>query len=248
MFGKLFETMYDGTLVASWEALVTFQQMIVLADDVGVIDITPSALSARTGIPLRVIKKGIEILEADDPYSRSPTQNGRRIERLDDHRPWGWRIVNYMKYRQLADHQEKKKADRERIAAKRASEKANKNKGVAKCRKVSQASQPVADVAHTDTDTDTDTDKKEIDRFEECWQAWPEDRRVEKKAARRVWESKKLSAVADTILEDVEVRSQSAAWRDPKFIPHPHRYLTGERWNDVLDTDEHPRDPFEGLG
>ncbi len=161
MFGKLFESMYDGTLVASWEALVTFQQMIVLADDVGVIDITPSALSARTGIPLGVIKKGISVLEADDPYSRSPDQGGRRIERLDDHRPWGWQIVNYMTYRHLANHEGKKKADRQRIAVKRAAEKkANKNKRVADCSEVSRKSQSVADVAHTDTDTDTDTEKR----------------------------------------------------------------------------------------
>jgi hypothetical protein len=152
--------MYDGTLVESWEALVTFQQMIVLADDVGTIDITPNALSARTGIPIAIIKKGIAVLESDDENSRSPTQNGRRLERLDSHREWGWRIINYMQYRQLADHHEKKQADKIRIAKKREQEKINKTKPVAKCRKVSQDVASVADVAHTDTDTDTDIKKK----------------------------------------------------------------------------------------
>ena len=162
MYGKLFGSMYDGTLVASWEALITFQQMIILADDVGVVDITPAALSARTGIPIRLIKKGITVLEADDAYSRSPDQNGRRIERLDDHRPWGWRIVNYMKYRQLFSHEEKKQADRERVAAKRAKEKDSEINDVAGCRKVSQS---VADVAHIDTDTYIYTKKKKTSRF-----------------------------------------------------------------------------------
>jgi len=151
VYGKIFNSMYDGTLVANWEALITFQQMIVLADDVGVIDMTPHALSNRTGIPIEIIEKGLELLESDDPHSRSPAQNGRRIERLDNHRPWGWKIVNYMHYRQLASHEEKKNADAQRLRNKR---EASKNGDVAKCRKVSQ---PVADVAHTDTDTDTDT-------------------------------------------------------------------------------------------
>ena len=32
MYGKLWMSMYDGSLRASWEALVTFQQMIVCCE------------------------------------------------------------------------------------------------------------------------------------------------------------------------------------------------------------------------
>lgn len=154
MYGKIHETMYDGTIVDHWEALVTFQQMIVLADEVGVVDITPSALSRRTGIPIEIIEKGIIILESEDEFSRSVEQNGKRIERLDLHRPWGWKIVNYKKYRDLSSREEKKKADRDRISEKRG--KAPKNEDVANCRKPSQS---VANVAHTDTHTHTYTNK-----------------------------------------------------------------------------------------
>ena len=138
---------------------MTFQQMIILADDQGVVDITPHALAARTGIPLDIISSGLETLEKEDDYSRSPEEEGRRIERLDDHRPWGWKIVNYMKYRNLANREDKRKADRDRLAIKRAAKKSNKINSVAKCRKVSQ---PVADVAYTDTDTDTEIKEKHI--------------------------------------------------------------------------------------
>lgn len=139
--------MYDGTLAENWQALITFQQMIILCDDSGVIDLTPSAISRRTGIPIEHIEAGIKTLESDDPYSRTPDENGRRIVRLDDHRPWGWRIVNHQKYKQMASYEDKKKADRERIAAKR---EADKIQDVAECRELSHE---VADVAHTDTDT-----------------------------------------------------------------------------------------------
>ena len=98
MYGKLFESMYDGTLVEDWRALITFQQMIVLCDPDGIVDVTPAALSRRTGIPIEHIEKGIGILEGEDPYSRTPDSDGRRIVRLDDHRQWGWYIVNHKKY------------------------------------------------------------------------------------------------------------------------------------------------------
>lgn len=119
MYGKLFAQMYDGSLYGNWKALVTFQQMIVLCDSDGVIDMTPHALAARTGIPLDIITEGIAALEQPDPYSRTPDMEGRRIERLDDHRPWGWRLVNYAKYRSLISLEEKRARDRARIAARR---------------------------------------------------------------------------------------------------------------------------------
>ena len=53
--------MYEGSLYGQWEAIITFQQMIVIADDEGFVDITPPALSAKTSIPLEIIQKGIEI-------------------------------------------------------------------------------------------------------------------------------------------------------------------------------------------
>src|SRR5262245_45157076 len=59
MFGKVFEIMYDGTLRTNWQALVAFQQMIVLANIDGVVDMTPEAIAARTGIPLEIFTEGI---------------------------------------------------------------------------------------------------------------------------------------------------------------------------------------------
>lgn len=100
MYKKLFESMYNGSLVTTgpWEALVTFQQMIILADKFGVVDMTPEVIARRTGIPLEIILKGIAALEEPDPTSRSAELGGRRIDRLDDHRVWGWLLVNFKHY------------------------------------------------------------------------------------------------------------------------------------------------------
>jgi hypothetical protein len=153
VYGKIFGTIYSGTLYGQWQAIVTFQQMIVLCDSDGMIDMTPPAIAATTSIPLDIIEKGIEILLQPDKYSRSPAEEGRRIVLIDPSRPWGWKIVNHEFYKNLASRDDKKKADRDRIAAKRSAAKTIENKDVAGSR---AASPEVANVAHTDTDTDTE--------------------------------------------------------------------------------------------
>lgn len=154
MFAKIFESIYDGTLAEDWRALITFQQLLILSDAQGTVDMTPAAIARRTGIPLDIIEAGIEALERPDPYSRSPEMGGARIARLDEHREWGWFLVNHDRYRDRVSLAEKRDADRKRIAARRAGE---RNKGlsqhVAASRKVSR---PVADVAHTETETETE--------------------------------------------------------------------------------------------
>src|SRR3990167_4534306 len=110
MFGKVFSSMYDGTLATRgpWQALVTFQQFIVLADRHGVVDMTAEAIARRTTIPLEIINIGITALEQPDSESRSPELDGRRIARLSPDRPWGWQIVNYDKYRRIRSEDERR--------------------------------------------------------------------------------------------------------------------------------------------
>ena len=145
MYGKLFESIYDGTLVEDWQALITFQQMIILCDSDGVLDMTIGAISRRTGIPAKHIKHGIEILEGADPESRSPNEEGKRIIRIDEHRAWGWTIVNHKHYRDLRTSNDRREYMRQYMRDKRKKlTKANKSLQVSK-------------LANTDTDTDTDT-------------------------------------------------------------------------------------------
>jgi len=101
MYGKLFSSMYDGSIYGRWEAIVTFQQLIILADKDGTVEMTPHALAARTSIPLKILNKGLEILESPDPSSRTPDEGGRRIIRIEPTRAWGWHITNYAKYRAI---------------------------------------------------------------------------------------------------------------------------------------------------
>lgn len=114
MYGKIFQQMYDGTLGTNgpWEALVTFQQLIVLADQDGCVDLTIPAIVRRTTIPQHIIEKGIAVLQLPDPDSRTPDDDGKRIVRLSEHRNWGWRIVNHAKYRAIRSDEERREYHR----------------------------------------------------------------------------------------------------------------------------------------
>ena len=78
MYGKIFEQMYDSSLVEDWKVLVTFQQLIVLADADGIVDMTATSIARRTNIPLDVIEYGIAELEKPDPsrdFSRAEARD-----------------------------------------------------------------------------------------------------------------------------------------------------------------------------
>ena len=108
MYGKVFSSMFRGSLHGQWEAIVTFTAMIALAEREGEVDMTAEALAATTSIPLDIILKGIASLEASDPNSRTPDHDGRRILRVSETRAWGWVITNYAHYRDFRSAEERR--------------------------------------------------------------------------------------------------------------------------------------------
>lgn len=115
MFAKIFSQIYDSSIVETPETRFTFMDLLVLADRNGVVDMTHEAISRRTNRPISVIRKTISELEAPDDRSRSPEFNGARIKRLDDHRDWGWMIVNYEFFREIATEEQRREKTLARV-------------------------------------------------------------------------------------------------------------------------------------
>ncbi len=115
MFAKIFNQIYDSSIVESPETRFTFMDLLILADRNGVVDMTHEAISRRTNRPIKMIRKTIEELEGPDPRSRTPDMNGARLFRLDDHRDWGWGIVNYDYFRNLASEEQRREKTRIRV-------------------------------------------------------------------------------------------------------------------------------------
>lgn len=211
MFAKLYPSMYDGTLATKgpWQALVTFQQLLVLCDRFGVVDMTREVIARRTTIPLEIITTGIDALEQPDPNSRRPDDDGRRIVRLDDHRDWGWQIVNYGHYRDLKNAEDRREYQKNLMRERRAAAKG--------------AAAPKPQPPKTDSPPG----------FDAFWSAYP--RKVAKADAARAFAKLKLqNGDLERVIAAVRSASASQDWQREggRFIPHPATWLNGQRWLD----------------
>jgi hypothetical protein len=115
MFAKVFEQIFDSSIAEDWKVRLVFEDLLILADINGVVDKTPEAISRRTNVPLDVVQQAISVLESPDHRSRRPDNEGRRIQRLDDHREWGWFIVNYDYYRKIASEEQRREKTKKRV-------------------------------------------------------------------------------------------------------------------------------------
>ena len=115
MFAKIFAQIFDSSIADDPELRHFFMDLLVLCDPNGVVDMTPSAIAARTRLKLDDVKVWLSKLESPDPESRTPDHDGRRIAKLDEHRTWGWLIVNYQRFRMTASEDQRREKTRERV-------------------------------------------------------------------------------------------------------------------------------------
>lgn len=113
MYVKLFASIYQGTLRGNSHGLLVFTNLLAHADKDGFVDIHPRAISEEVGLPVDHVRAALEVLESPDDESRSPEEQGRRIVRMDDHRAWGWRVVNYAKYRAIRNEEDRREQNRQ---------------------------------------------------------------------------------------------------------------------------------------
>jgi hypothetical protein len=112
MYAKLFMSLYQGTLRGCADEILVFTNLIAYANSNGEVDKHWRAIADETGISVTRVKKAIANLEAPDPESRSPEEDGRRIVPMDEHRAWGWKIVNYAKYRAIRNEDDRREQNR----------------------------------------------------------------------------------------------------------------------------------------
>ena len=125
MYCKLFASLYQGTLRGRSHEILVFTNLMAHASKDGVVDKHFRAIAEETGLGVDEVKAAILVLEAPDPESRSPEAQGARLQRLDEHRVWGWQIVNYAKYRAIRSEDDR--AEQNRLAQARWRER-NKSK------------------------------------------------------------------------------------------------------------------------
>lgn len=123
MYGKIFNRIYDSSIAEHYLTRFVFEDLLILCDKDGVVDMTHEAIARRTNVPLEIVRSAIEELERPDPKSRSTREEGARLKRLDDHRGWGWLIVNHDIYRAMTHDNQYREKTRERVSRFRAKQK-----------------------------------------------------------------------------------------------------------------------------
>lgn len=136
MYAKIFQKIFDSSIAEDWQLRVVFQDMLILSNRDGIVDMTHESIARRTNVPLGLVRECIKRLESPDPKSHTPEDEGRRLERLEPHRDWGWRIINFDRYRAIKNSEELRQQTKERVRRWREKQKKGngaKGKGEVKC-------------------------------------------------------------------------------------------------------------------
>ncbi|HEX4840867.1 MAG TPA: hypothetical protein VFV60_01750 [bacterium] len=129
MYTRVFQSILDSSLNCShvpisarWLWLV----MLLLADEdrTGIVDMPVERLAAQANLSLEDTRTALAVLMAPDPTSRSDEAEGRRLLPIRDSER-GWELVNYSKYREIADAENRRASNRARVAEFRAKKKRN---------------------------------------------------------------------------------------------------------------------------
>lgn len=115
LYAKVFTQILDSSIAEDYQIRHTFEDLLKLCDQNGVVDMTLPSIARRLNVPLELVARCISELEKPDPASRTQDHGGCRIVRIDDHREWGWVIVNYAYYRSLASEEQRRERTRVRV-------------------------------------------------------------------------------------------------------------------------------------
>jgi len=88
---------------------VVWIAFLAKADAEGMVRVAPSRMVKIANVPQAKFDKAVEILESPDPESRTSDDDGRRLRKIEG----GWLVINYKKYRNELESEERKAYKRE---------------------------------------------------------------------------------------------------------------------------------------
>ncbi len=118
---KLSTSILDSSV---WEqdpaVRITWITLLAMADQDGMVRSTAGGIARNAIIDLDTVKRALATFESPDPDSRTPDHDGRRLAKV----PGGWLVLNYERYRDENNADERKERQRERQARYRQRQKA----------------------------------------------------------------------------------------------------------------------------
>lgn len=110
-YTKLFNSIITSTIwTEDDKTRILWITMLALADKNGEVQASIPGLARVAGMSIPDCEAAIGKFLGPDPYSRTPDDEGRRIEAI----PGGWALLNHGKYREMASRDESIAANAER--------------------------------------------------------------------------------------------------------------------------------------
>lgn len=195
MYGKVFDDIFDSSLVAEggWLPTYIFMSMVAMANEKDLVTLDHRILYRKLrlddpekGVALEEFNEAIAFLEKEDEYSNLQNEGGRRIIQLrnlpefDGDR--GWFVVNRSHYRNKGGLEERREKDRQRQQRKREKDKENQDVG-SESRTSRDKSGQSTKSRHKDKDKDINNKQITLKEFlsqcnEKGEQAFPENHRI----------------------------------------------------------------------
>ena len=120
-FTKLFSSIVHSTVWREeMHVKVVWVTMLALADRNGYVGVSLPGLADAARVSLEQCEEAIDRLSAPDKYSRTQDHEGRRVAVADG----GWTLLNYLKYRERRDKDERRINTAAAVARHRARKKA----------------------------------------------------------------------------------------------------------------------------
>lgn len=119
MFGKHFDSMYNGSLVGAGAMVFAVMGYVIATwkPEYGVgkqvigghVRLNPAVLGPILGESPKEVEEAIEYLCKPDPNTSTPGENGRRLIRLGQ---FDYKVVNAVKYHELRNEEQRREQNR----------------------------------------------------------------------------------------------------------------------------------------
>lgn len=117
MYGKSYESMYEGSMVGAGINVFAVWNYIITKARGGAVEINPRLLAFTLGGREEEVASALEFLQQPDPISRSKDCEGRRL--IKDGQ-FQYRVVNWEKYQEIKNAADKREYNRVKQAEYRA--------------------------------------------------------------------------------------------------------------------------------
>lgn len=169
MYTKLFGSIVHSTIWREPNAVrLVWITMLALSDKKGCVWASVPGLADAARVSLEECEEALVKLSSPDPYSRTQTAEGRRIEAIDG----GWLLINHAKFKAIKNIDERREQVREAVKRHR-----NKNKDVIAVINGNHQKSPViavspSDHIRSDQTTTTTSSRRKREKGEKGDTSW----------------------------------------------------------------------------